>query len=170
MNHTTLCSLDILGSTSAYQQQNPSLPIVHIKSNQTYANSKDVADYFGKRHDNILRKITEEFLPNLTASELRWFNKEQYQDAKGQYRICYDMTRDGFTLIAMGLTGVAALGFKLKYIEQFNIMEAELKKQYRYLMTHGDNFTRLTNQVCTKLGYIELYVSKVLLIYPRLKV
>lgn len=39
------------------------------------------------------------------------------------------MNRDGFTLLAMGFTGNKALEFKMKYIEAFNQMEAELKKQ-----------------------------------------
>nr|WP_281803491.1 Rha family transcriptional regulator [Methylocystis echinoides] len=37
------------------------------------------------------------------------------------------MTRDGFTLLAMGFTGEAALRWKLKYIDAFNRMEAELR-------------------------------------------
>lgn len=47
----------------------------------------------------------------------------------GQTYRSFDMTRDGFTLLAMGLTGKKALQFKLRYIEQFNAMEAELKAQ-----------------------------------------
>lgn len=37
------------------------------------------------------------------------------------------MTRDGFTLLAMGFTGKKALQFKLQYIEAFNRMEAKFK-------------------------------------------
>ena len=37
------------------------------------------------------------------------------------------MTRDGFTLLVMGFTGEKALQLKLRYIEQFNAMEAERK-------------------------------------------
>jgi phage regulator Rha-like protein len=39
------------------------------------------------------------------------------------------MTRDGFTLLAMGFKGKKALGWKLKYIEGFNAMEATLRAQ-----------------------------------------
>lgn len=46
-----------------------------------------------------------------------------------QPHTCFDMTRDGFTLLAMGFTGKKALAFKLKYIEQFNRMEEELKQR-----------------------------------------
>ena len=39
------------------------------------------------------------------------------------------MNRDGFTLLAMGFSGEKALEFKVKYINAFNKMEAELKSQ-----------------------------------------
>jgi len=39
------------------------------------------------------------------------------------------MTRDGFTLIVMGFTGKDAMAWKLRYIEAFNAMEAELAQQ-----------------------------------------
>lgn len=38
------------------------------------------------------------------------------------------MTKDGFTLLVMGFTGKKALHFKMMYINEFNSMEAELKK------------------------------------------
>lgn len=38
----------------------------------------------------------------------------------------YYMTRDGFTLLAMGYTGEKAMRFKLAYIKQFNAMEKAL--------------------------------------------
>ena len=37
------------------------------------------------------------------------------------------MTRDGFTLLAMGFTGEKALKFKLDYINAFNQMEETIK-------------------------------------------
>ncbi|MDE6092905.1 MAG: Rha family transcriptional regulator, partial [Ruminococcus sp.] len=39
---------------------------------------------------------------------------------------CYDVTRDGFSLLVMGLTGKKALEWKIKYIEAFNSMERQL--------------------------------------------
>lgn len=105
-------------------------PIVHIKDNQVFANSRDVAVYFGKRHADVLRdldRILEQSKP--TDAHLRWFIATPYRDAKGEMRRSCDMTKDGFTLLVMGYTGVRAMEFKLKYIEQFNLMEAELRNQ-----------------------------------------
>lgn len=39
----------------------------------------------------------------------------------------YLMTRDGFTLLAMGYTGAKAMKFKLAYIKHFNAMEKILQ-------------------------------------------
>ncbi|WP_267878770.1 Rha family transcriptional regulator [Oleidesulfovibrio alaskensis] len=45
-----------------------------------------------------------------------------------EYRM-FLMDRDGFSLLVMGFTGNKALAWKLKYIEAFNRMEAELMKR-----------------------------------------
>lgn len=47
----------------------------------------------------------------------------------GQPYPMYLMTRDGFTLLAMGFTGKSALEWKLKYINAFNQMEAHIREQ-----------------------------------------
>ncbi|WP_293222269.1 Rha family transcriptional regulator [Ottowia sp.] len=91
--------------------------------------SLDVARHFGKRHDHILRDIqnlrTElpaDYLPNFGEVTI------EYQNGKGgtQEAPAYRLTRDGFTLLAMGFTGKKALQFKLAYIAEFNRMEAAL--------------------------------------------
>lgn len=38
------------------------------------------------------------------------------------------MDQTGFTLLAMGFTGAKALKFKLRYIEAFNALEAEVRR------------------------------------------
>lgn len=45
----------------------------------------------------------------------------------GQTYRAFDITRNGFTLLAMGFTGAKALKFKLAYIAEFNAMEGALK-------------------------------------------
>ena len=101
-------------------------PIITIKNNAAITSSQHVAEYFGKRHDNVLRDI-DGLLRDAPIAELN-FHVCSYQAVEGgrSYR-AFDMTRDGFTLLAMGFTGKKALGFKLQYIQQFNIMEEMLK-------------------------------------------
>ena len=91
--------------------------------------SLDVAQHFGKRHDHVLRdiqnlraQIPEECLPNFGETSI-----EVMQPNGGTREApAYRLTRDGFTLLAMGFTGKKALQFKLAYIAEFNRMEAAL--------------------------------------------
>lgn len=56
-----------------------------------------------------------------------YFIKTKYQHPQNkQWYKCYDITRDGFSLLVMGFTGQKALEWKIKYIEAFNSMERQL--------------------------------------------
>lgn len=107
------------------------------KDKQVITTSLRVAEVFGKRHDNILRQINsligslreqQDFSP--LKNEEAKFAVANYKDEQGKLRKQYIITRDGFTLLAMGFTGSKALKFKLQYIQAFNAMEAKLKAIY----------------------------------------
>ena len=87
--------------------------------------SLDVAETFGKRHDNVLRDIRE--LGCSSAFGLLNFEESAYTNAQGKKQPMVYMTRDGFTLLVMGYTGELAMRFKEAYIKQFNAMEAVLR-------------------------------------------
>ncbi|MCL8384137.1 Rha family transcriptional regulator [Xanthobacter aminoxidans] len=90
-------------------------------------NSRDVARYFGKRHDDVLKAIKS--LLDQAPSIARNFAANEVEVKVGfgtRKSPTYDMDRDGFTLLAMGFTGPKALQFKMAYIAEFNAMEAEL--------------------------------------------
>jgi len=89
-------------------QNNEIVPVVHVKDGQVFANSKDVADFFGKRHCHVIDSV-EEINRNLGRSEQgTWFRIADYRDSYGRWQKAYDMTRDGFTLLVMGYTGKKA--------------------------------------------------------------
>lgn len=86
--------------------------------------SLDVAETFGKEHKNVLKDIRE-----LECSdEFRVLNFEQsiYLNSQNHKQPMYYLTRDGFTLLAMGYNGTKAMQFKEGYIKQFNAMEKAL--------------------------------------------
>jgi Rha family phage regulatory protein len=87
--------------------------------------SLKVAEMFGKAHRHILRdieRLIERGVPN--------FEQTSYvHPQNGQEYRMFLMDRDGFSLLVMGFTGNKALAWKLKYIEAFNRMEAELMKR-----------------------------------------
>lgn len=88
--------------------------------------SVDVARHFGKRHNDVLKAI-KNLCDQLPPDYLRNFAQviREYSNGKGgtQTGPTYNLTRDGFTLLAMGLTGEKALAFKLVYIDAFNQLE-----------------------------------------------
>lgn len=85
----------------------------------------DVAETFGKRHDNVLKDIRE--LGCSKEFNLLNFEEINYVDGRGRTQPAIAMTRDGFTLLVMGYTGELAMKFKEAYIKQFNAMEAALR-------------------------------------------
>lgn len=88
-----------------------------------------MADYFERMHSVVLRKIDELLEHTVVRSLNNFVETPQTNVQNGQTYREFEMTRDGFTLLAMGFTGKKALQFKLRYIEQFNAMEAKLKGQ-----------------------------------------
>ena len=84
-----------------------------------------VAEKFEKDHKNILRDIENLAAQNCAA---KFFHKSAYENRGKSYPM-FLMTRDGFSLLAMGFTGGKALQFKIAFIEKFNKMESTLKAQ-----------------------------------------
>ena len=106
-----------------------SADLVFIRNNQALTDSRKVAEYFGKRHDNVIRDIREliEQIGGLLKNEESlMFVEGTYINQQNKQQPMYYMNRDGFTLLAMGFTGKEALQFKLAYIAKFNEMERAL--------------------------------------------
>ncbi|MGS2996147.1 Rha family transcriptional regulator [Escherichia coli] len=103
-----------------------SQPEIAIVDGQAVTSSLAVADFFSKRHDDVLKKIrTLECSASFTA---RNFSVSDYTDCTGRKLPCYQITRGGFAFLAMGFTGKRAAQFKEAYINAFNQMEKQLSK------------------------------------------
>lgn len=100
--------------------------ILQNKNGDVLASSLEVAENFKKAHDKVCRDIKNllKSQPTELASE---FIPTSYISDRGREYDSFEMTRDGFTLLAMGFTGAKALEWKLKYIKAFNLMEKKLK-------------------------------------------
>lgn len=123
----------------------PTCDLVEIENGQPVTTSLKIAELFGKNHKEVLRDIREKILPHITDDfNERNFAPVDYRDGKGQYRPMYYLTRDGFTMVAMGYTGPKAMRFKEAYINEFNKMEAMLQKT-------RPNADDLINQAATKI-------------------
>src|SRR5690554_4996583 len=97
-------------------------------------NSREIAENFEKRHDHVLDAVRNIITEN-SGLIGKYFIESSYKAGTGKSYTEYLLTRDGFTLLAMGLTGKKALEWKLRYIEAFNRMESALKEVYHVSQT-----------------------------------
>lgn len=103
----------------------PQNELTVIRDGKAVTTSRKIAEVFSKRHGDVLRDIRE-----LGCSEgfnQRNFAPVNYLDAKGEARPEFLITKDGFTILAMGYTGEKAMAFKEMYIARFNQMEEQLR-------------------------------------------
>ena len=104
-------------------------PSVSLHSGRPATTSLEVAQFFGKRHDHVMRSVRD-LMDNcpekFTAPN---FGGSEYTDETGRSLPMFILYRDGFMLLVMGYTGKKALAMKLAYIEAFNRMEEELARQ-----------------------------------------
>lgn len=114
-----------LETTSATALLVPELITVEGKVTTT---SLQVARHFNKAHKSVLRTIQ-----NMECGDefrRRNFAPAKYIDEQGKPRESYQITRDGFALLAMGFTGKEAIRWKIAYLETFNRMEEALRAHY----------------------------------------
>ncbi|HEF3938476.1 TPA: Rha family transcriptional regulator [Campylobacter jejuni] len=113
------------------------------QNHRVFCTSMDIARVFGKRHDHVLRDI-ENILNDLreigTSYELPNFEEvvrmSKTTNPKSGKLVnrkmpMYNLTRDGFSLLAMGFTGKKALKWKMSFLNAFNQMERSLYNQFK---------------------------------------
>lgn len=101
--------------------------VLSMQSGEPVASSRQIAENFEKNHNHVLRDIDS--LKKDVSNFGQMFFETTAPDSYGREQRAYLMNRDGFTLLAMGFTGKAALEWKLKYIAAFNEMEKKLTGQ-----------------------------------------
>lgn len=104
-------------------------PSVSLHSGRPATTSLEVAKFFGKQHQHVMRSIDDlrSNTPELFSASN--FGRAEYSDEQGKPRPMFILYRDGFMLLVMGYTGKKALAMELAYIEAFNRMEEELARQ-----------------------------------------
>ncbi|GEM_PF-125019 len=120
--------------------------LVFEKNDQAMTDSLKVAEYFGKQHKHVIRDIEEKIL---TAANTDFtqpnFGLSYYKDASGKRNKMYVMTKDGFSLLAMGFTGKRAMAFKVAYINEFNHMASFIRQLETAKLEYHD-FTEAIKQ------------------------
>lgn len=102
--------------------------LVTVVSGEVTVSSRHISENFGKELSKVHRSIEgiKETIDVATFGKM--FKSSSYEDSYGRTQTEYTMNRDGFSLLSMGFTGSKAMQWKLKYIQAFNEMEAELLK------------------------------------------
>ena len=103
-----------------------------VVEGRAVTSSFKVAEYFGKKHSDVVRAVDDLIAKNQELQVLR--NFARYSETvslndKGATRKvpAYWMDRKGFCLLAMGFTGAKALEFKCAFYDQFERMEEALR-------------------------------------------
>lgn len=149
-------------------KQKPQIHIV-IENEQPVTTSRNVANNFEKRHDNIIRDI-EKLLKEDPLNFEEMFKEGAEPDSYGRDQKVYYMNRDGFSFLVMGFTGKKANKFKLAYIDQFNEMERQLQNQlprtYKEALLqlveqveHNEQLELENKEMKPKADYFDLYIA-----------
>lgn len=101
--------------------------MVVMSENKVITTSLKVAQYFGKRHKDVLRAIRNlKCSPDFTQ---RNFAPIEFIDKNGDMQPMYNITRDGCMMLVMGFTGKTATAIKECYINAFNWMAERLNRR-----------------------------------------
>lgn len=102
--------------------------IIKRVNNQEAMDSRDVAKMIGKRHRDLMRDIRRYISEMATSAKLRaldFFIESSYEDAKGETRDCYLLTKQGCEFVANKLTGKKGTIFTATYVGLFNEYQKE---------------------------------------------
>lgn len=102
--------------------------IVKKVNNQEAMDSRDVAKMIGKTHAHLMRDISRyinDILTDPKLDSLDFFIESSYEDAKGEVRKCYLLTKQGCEFVANKLTGKKGTIFTATYVGLFNQYQAE---------------------------------------------
>ena len=107
------------------------IPEIQVVHDRIMTTSLAISNVFEKNHRDVLRSIKDLEIPEDYRERNFAPTFREVPGPNGSLRKepMYLITRDGFTILAMGFTGKKAMEFKIKYIEAFNRMEEELRRR-----------------------------------------
>lgn len=118
------------------------------KDMQAFASSVDLARVFDKPHNDVMKVIKK----TVESCDVQFsqgnITQSKYKDIRGKNQPSYNLTRKGFTLVAMGFTGKKAMDYKVKYINAFESMHELISS--RILSKNG--YKEMTKSIKTYIG------------------
>lgn len=151
-------------------------PFIRAKGGQLFTTSIDVAEKFGKGHDSVLKSIRK-IIVDSTSPAVKIndgsqipvvknecvdfghenFRESTYIDNQNQRRPMFEMTKSGFSILAMGFTGKKALSWKIKYDKAFTSMEQALLNQKNLSWRDQRQQGKLARSTVTEI--IQLFIE-----------
>ncbi|MCJ2046349.1 phage regulatory protein/antirepressor Ant [Methylobacterium sp. J-078] len=138
-------------------------PVVTLIDGHARADSRQVAQTFGKRHGDVLRsiKLLISTVPGCERSFASASTMVPMPNGGFREEEFFLMDRDGVAILAMGFTGSKAMTWKVGFLGAFNAMEAEIRRRdapdmddnatlRRFLLAKMDKVDELTAVVAEK--------------------
>ncbi len=142
-----------------YSLLTPISPKVEIINGRVVTTSLAIAEYFGKRHDNVLRDIRNAEVPD--SFRVLNFEESSYLNQQSKKQPMYHVTKDGFIFLVMGFTGREAAQIKVAYITAFNQMEAQLRQMSSPVTTNSSEYLSLLEKhVALQEKMLQAYESQ----------
>ena len=116
-----------VSNLAPFVNENSTIHIDFLNGQTPVVSSLDVARHFERRHKHILddiRRIQSICPKSFFGPNFRPIEAEVAVGFGIRKNPAYLLTRDAFSLLVMGMTGKAAIQWKLRYIEAFNALEA----------------------------------------------
>ncbi|SMF34993.1 Rha family transcriptional regulator [Pseudobacteriovorax antillogorgiicola] len=99
---------------------NLSNDLVYVRDEEPITTSLKVAEVFGKNHCDVIRAIRKKSRNYTKSFTERNFAFSEYLDETGKSNPMYELTRNGFAVLALGFTGKLASEFQEKFMEEFD--------------------------------------------------
>lgn len=105
----------------------PETMIVSREGKRIFTTSLKVAEHFHKRHTHVLDSV-QKVIADLADDAFSQpnFRLAEYLDGQKKPRPMYELSHDGFALLAMGFTGKEAMLWKKNFLAAFREMERQL--------------------------------------------
>ena len=119
-----------------------SLVAIDQQHKKVITSTVQIAGYFGKRHSNVIRRLTALSEIGLLKIEPSYYLNQQAKKQK-----YYELNRDKFLLVVMGFTGSKADQFKADFIQLFNQQETELRQWQQGRLVAVDTTKHANDQI-----------------------
>lgn len=112
--------------------------LLRIYDGEVYADSRMVANHFGKMHNDVLKDIRNE-IEKLEIGDVSTegiFSLSEYQDSTGRTLPCYEMSEEGLMQLAARYDAVARrkLIIKIKELKAQNQKQPQSQAEFIFMM------------------------------------